>query len=112
MSEDKMERIKNIKCQLLSAIENQINNIEKADSKELGEAVDMLKDLSEYCYYTTITEAMEEKSNSENMEYINEYLPETRMYYSGRPPRMYYRMVIDIIVVVEMVVTDIMKMNG
>ena len=43
---------------LATCIEGQLNNIEEADACELGEAIDMLKDLEETLYYHTITEAM------------------------------------------------------
>lgn len=59
------ERIKHIKDNLLSCIENQVCNIYEADAEELGKAVDMLKDLEEALYYCTITEAMEQKENPE-----------------------------------------------
>lgn len=58
-----MYQLKQMKDKLISAIETQINgNLEYANTEELGEAVDMVKDLSEAIYYCTITEAMEEKS--------------------------------------------------
>jgi hypothetical protein len=58
-----MYQLKQMKEKLISAIETQINgNLEYANTEELGEAVDMVKDLSEAIYYCTITEAMEEKS--------------------------------------------------
>lgn len=58
-----MYQLKSMKDKLISAIEAQINgNLEYANTEELGEAVDMVKDLSEAIYYCTITEAMEEKS--------------------------------------------------
>lgn len=53
------ERLKHIKENLVSCIESQMCNIYEADAEELGEAVDMLKDLEEAIYYCTITEAME-----------------------------------------------------
>ena len=58
-----MYQLKQMKEKLINAIETQINgNLEYANTEELGEAVDMVKDLSEAIYYCTITEAMEEKS--------------------------------------------------
>ena len=38
-------------------------NAYEADTEELGEAIDMLKDLEEALYYCTIIEAMEEKGS-------------------------------------------------
>lgn len=58
-----MYQLKQMKEKLINAIETQINgNLEYTNTEELGEAVDMVKDLSEAIYYCTITEAMEEKS--------------------------------------------------
>lgn len=53
------ERLKHIKENIMSAIEGQVCNIQEADCEELGEAIDMLKDLEEALYFCTITEAME-----------------------------------------------------
>ena len=58
-----MYHLKQMKDKLVDAIEKQVNgNLEYANTEELGEAVDMVKDLSEAIYYCTITEAMEDKS--------------------------------------------------
>lgn len=43
---------------LTTCIEYQVEHIEEANSCELSEAIDMLKDLHEALYYHTITEAM------------------------------------------------------
>ena len=54
-----MERLKKMKESLMNCVESQIhNNLKEVDAKELGEAVDMIKDLEEAMYYATITEAM------------------------------------------------------
>lgn len=56
-----MERMKRLKENLLNCVESQINgHLNEVDTKELGEAVDMIKDFSEAIYYCTITKAMEE----------------------------------------------------
>ena len=52
------ERLKHIKEQVLCCVEEQMCNLEDTDTKELGEAIDILKDLEEAIYYSTITEAM------------------------------------------------------
>jgi hypothetical protein len=58
-----MEHLKYMKSKLVECIEKQMNgNLEYTNAQELGEAVDMVKDLSEAIYYCTITEAMENKS--------------------------------------------------
>jgi hypothetical protein len=43
---------------ILCEIEKQMDHIECVDTKELGEAVDMIKDLSEAIYYDVVTETM------------------------------------------------------
>ena len=43
---------------LADCIEPQFDNLEEMDCCELGEAVDILKDLEEALYYHTVTEAM------------------------------------------------------
>lgn len=53
------ERLKHLKESLMTCIEGQMCNVYEADTEELGEAIDMLKDLEEALYYCTITEAME-----------------------------------------------------
>ena len=54
------ERMKHLKDCLLCCIENQMSNLEQVDAAELGEAIDMLKDLEEAIYYYTVSEAMTE----------------------------------------------------
>ncbi len=59
-----MERLKLMKEKLLDAVECQISDcLENVSAEELGEAVDMIKDLDEAIYYCTATKAMEEKIN-------------------------------------------------
>lgn len=63
-----MEHLKCMKDKLISCIEKQINdNLEYANTQELGEAVDMVKDLSEAIYYCTITKAMDNKDEYQEM---------------------------------------------
>ena len=56
-----MEQLKQIKDTLMSQVQAQLCNLQCVDAKELGEVVDMIKDLEETMYYCTIVEAMEEK---------------------------------------------------
>ena len=56
-----MEELKRIKDTLMGCVQGQMGHLESVDAKELGEVVDMIKDISEAIYYCTITEAMEEK---------------------------------------------------
>lgn len=52
------KRLNSMKQSLAGAIEAQLCNLGEADCEELGQAIDMLKDLEEALYYCTITEAM------------------------------------------------------
>ena len=56
-----MERLKHIKETLMSCVESELSNLAQADGKELGEAIDMIKDIEESIYYCTITKAMEDQ---------------------------------------------------
>ena len=77
-----MERLKMMKENLMSAVQGQMGNLHNADTKELGEAVDMIKDLSEAIYYCTITEAMNKKEEHghESRYYPVDYQYEPKMY--------------------------------
>jgi len=52
-----MEEIRNIMHKIVSCVSS---NIETADTRELGEAIDMIKDLSTAQYYCSIVSAMED----------------------------------------------------
>jgi hypothetical protein len=70
-----MERLKHIKETILGCIEGEVCDLNSADTKELGEAIDMLKDLEEAIYYATITKAMHANEDRE---------------YKGKQEVMYY----------------------
>lgn len=87
-----MERLKAMKESLMGCVEGQIHgHLSEVDAKELGEAVDMIKDLSEAIYYCTITEAME-KGDKESQYQSNgrEVYHYTEKYYPDFYPD-YYR---------------------
>lgn len=81
--------MKRIKECLKACVESQMSNLESVDTHELGEVIDMLKDLSEICYYDSITKAMEKTKET---RYYNDnrnwdYQPvEMRDYREGRSP--------------------------
>lgn len=64
-----MEQLKSMKELLTAQVQSQMGNLQNVDAKELGEAVDMIKDLSEAIYYCTITEAMNKKEETPKEEY-------------------------------------------
>ena len=71
-----MERLKNIKNSLISCVESQMGDLRNADAQELGEVIDMVKDMEEAIYYCTITKAMEENKEEEKYrKHYREYLP-------------------------------------
>lgn len=74
-----MERLKMMKEKLMSCIESQLNDLSNVNAKELGEAVDMIKDLEETIYYCTVVKAMEDKEKESSREMM--YYPV--MYYNG-----------------------------
>ena len=69
-----IEKLKSIQECLASAAEAQVYDLENVDAQELGEVIDIIKDIEETIYYCTVTKAM--KEGVENHE------PEV-MYYSG-----------------------------
>lgn len=94
-----MERLKHVKDTLLCAVESQLGDLEHVDAKELGEVVDMVKDMEEAMYYCSIVKAMEDKKEEEEEfeHFMMKYGPymksssprdmdrhEGRMYYGDR----------------------------
>ena len=75
-----VERLKHIKETLMSAVESQMYNLSEVDTEELGDVIDMLKDLEEATYYCSVVKAMEES------EKYKEKNGSDMMYY----PPMYY----------------------
>ena len=77
-----MESLKKMKECLIGVAEGQVyGNLEKVNAQELGEVMDMIKDLSEAVYYCTITESMEKQSHEEKSQ---------SMYYDPRYEERYY----------------------
>lgn len=84
-----MYHLKNMKEKLVNCVESQLGDLYSADSKELGEAIDMIKDLSEAIYYCSIVEAMEHSEEGKNGN------GETHIHHYSNPmmrdgDRMYY----------------------
>lgn len=84
-----MEEMKRMKEMLMGCIQGQMTHLDSVDTKELGEVIDMVKDLSEAIYYCTITKAMEgeEHKEKEHHSYAERYYSDPRMMDQGR---MYY----------------------
>ena len=60
-----MKRLHHMKETLMACVEAQMAHLDQVDTKELGEAIDMIKDLEEAIYYCTITKAMKEEDEEE-----------------------------------------------
>ena len=50
-----------------------MTHLDSVDTKELGEVIDMVKDLEEAIYYCTITEAMKKEEKDSHPKYFMEY---------------------------------------
>lgn len=83
-----MERLKHMKETLMACVEKELCDVSGADTKELGEAIDMIKDLEEAIYYGTITKAMGEKEYEDKYRHMEYYTP---MYYRPEPNYDPYR---------------------
>ena len=83
-----MKHLIAMKENLVRMIENEMGHLEQVDTKELGEAIDMVKDLSEAIYYCTVTEAMESKKYDMPKEYREYRYDERKMHEDTG--RMYY----------------------
>lgn len=62
-----MERLKNMKETLVGCVQSQLANISEANTEELGQAIDMIKDLEEAMYYCSIVTAMEKQEKENEM---------------------------------------------
>lgn len=96
-----MERLKQMKDSLVSIVQSQMGGrLDQVDTEELGDAIDMIKDLEEAIYYCTITKAMTEKEGKEKEHHhyytervYPEYMPKYYPYYRDMDRdtgRMYY----------------------
>lgn len=66
------EQIKAMKETLMAAAQSQMGNLEQVNAKELGEVIDMIKDLEEAEYYCAVVKIMEEsKKEQEEREKVN-----------------------------------------
>ena len=92
-----MERLKSMKEAFVAQVQSQLGNLANVDAHELGEVVDMIKDMEEALYYCTITKAMEEKEHegkgAHNTYYYTTNYKQEPMYFRDMDRdygRMYY----------------------
>lgn len=78
-----MQRLKRLKQSILACTQGQVNgHINQVDTKELGQAIDMIKDLEQAMYYCTIVQAMEKQDKQQ---------PNSTYYYTPmRKPQQYW----------------------
>lgn len=85
-----MKRLESMKETLMNCVQGQLGNLSSVDTKELGEAIDMIKDLSEAIYYCTVTEAMH-STDQEKQHSQEKYYPSMKYRDMDRDiGRMYY----------------------
>lgn len=89
------KRLTAMRENLASCIEYQLQHLEDVDCCELGEAIDMLKDLEETLYFHAITEAMKGEGAygdwSETKKNGRHQYDDSQMYYGDwNAPMMYY----------------------
>lgn len=82
------KKLEHMRDTLTCAIETQLCDLASADTKELGEAIDMVKDLEEAIYYSTVTKAMNHQGSE--MEFEMKNGGGERMYYDGYRYPIYY----------------------
>lgn len=80
-----MGKICHIRDALIDVAYKQLDCLSQVNTKEMGEVIDMIKDLEEAMYYAKVTEAMEHKKEEEEEQeemprilyYYDKYLKET-----------------------------------
>ena len=79
-----MERLKSMKDTLIGCAQTQMGNLGQVDAHELGEVVDMIKDLDEAMYYCSVIKAMEDcEQEKKYAEYRQPYSYQPSYYYSS-----------------------------
>lgn len=81
-----VEQLKTIKDQLIAQVQAQMGDLKCVDAKELGEVVDMIKDLAEAVYYCEIYDQMKSSEERREEEKVNNYY-----YTEYSHPYSYYR---------------------
>lgn len=80
-----MEKLKKLKESLMEGVSAQVSRgLQTVNREELGDAIDMIKDIEEIIYYCSITKAMEEKEKeNEYMQKHYSSMYNYPMYYDG-----------------------------
>lgn len=81
-----VKRIHNMIEKLTKCAEMEFEKgVENVDTKEMGEVVDIIKDLCEAEYYAKISKAMDEAEYGEDYDYKGAYDENSRKGYRGQP---------------------------
>ena len=75
-----MKRLCEMKNCLISAAQSQMSNLQNCDAEELGEVIDMIKDIEQAIYYCTITKAMKESDEDSKKMYYKESIRKKKHY--------------------------------
>ena len=80
-----MERLKYMEETLMGCVQAQLSHLDTVDTEELGQVIDMIKDLEQAKYYCSIVKAMEEAKEDETEKMSHRHRDMDRVY-----GRMYY----------------------
>ena len=64
-----IHRLEMMKETLMNCVQGQMGDLASANTEELGDAIDMIKDLSEAIYYCTITKSMSKENEYGDSKY-------------------------------------------
>ena len=68
-----MEHLKKIRCKLVECVYEELeHNWENIDINELGEVIDMIKDLEKSIYYESIVTAMEKDGSEKHIKWVKD----------------------------------------
>ena len=68
-----MEHLKKIKCKLVNCVYEELeHNWDNVDLGELGEVIDMIKDLEKSIYYESIVTAMEKDGSEKHIKWMKD----------------------------------------
>ena len=68
-----MEYLKKIKHKLINCVYEELeHNWDGVDLTELGEVIDMIKDIEKSIYYGTIVEAMEKEDGAKHIKWLKD----------------------------------------
>ena len=99
-----MEQLKHIKCTLINAVEAQLSDMKHVNTQELGEVIDMIKDIAKAMYYCSVVAAMEDADDKRRAG-AYQY---SKVSPSDAPQMMHYHDVEDYMHDVDANLTDMM----